>query len=478
MKINLLIQNKEIETAHYTEIRDPGRLDNVVGLIAKGCTENVDQAVQAAHKAFLTWRKTSLNERISLLLKAADRLEEEIPSLAEIVSKENGMLLGTTKAEIGMAITCIRNIADLAKPFFEPKLIEDETGWVSLTKKPMGVIAGIVPWNAPIVLTMQKFAPAVVSGNTIVFKPSPFAPIGVSVALKKISELFPPGVINVVHGDGDVGSALSKHPLVRKISFTGGGKTAKYVMKDAAESLKSIHFELGGNDPAIVLDDVDLNKVVPEIVSGIFRRSGQFCFAIKRVYIPHAIYDEFYEKICECTDQFKIGHQLDSNVTFGPINNRQQYDYVKELIKGLEESGANMVTLGEKLDPTNWNNGYYLRPVIVRDVDPNHEIVTSEQFGPIIPLVPYRTEKEVIEMTNNTEYGLGSSIWSSNIERALRIADEVEAGMTFINGCGQTALGYKHIPFGGVKQSGIGRENSEIVFGEYIEYHGINIHKA
>jgi acyl-CoA reductase-like NAD-dependent aldehyde dehydrogenase len=478
IKTNLFINNQDVETNVYTELRDPGRLSEVVGHIAKGTAEHVDQAVEAAHQAFQSWSKTSIDERISLLLKVANRIEAETNSLAEIVSRENGMLLGATKIEIGMAVSGIRNSADLAGNFFEPKIIEDATGWVSIEKRPMGVIAGIVPWNAPMVLTMQKLAPALIAGNTIVFKPSPFAPMGVTEVLKMAAEFFPPGVINVVHGDGEVGSALTTHPLVRKISFTGGGETAKYVMKAAADTLKGVHFELGGNDAAIILDDANLDEVVPKIVTAVFRRSGQYCYAIKRVYVPDAMYDQVFEQMVELTKEYKIGHQLDERATFGPMNNAQQFQNVKALIDRIKHSSAVMVELGTKLEPDNWENGYYLRPILVRNVEHNQEIVTCEQFGPVIPLVSYRTDDEVIQWVNDSEYGLGSSVWSSDFERALQFARKIEAGMTFINGAGQSPLGHKYMPFGGVKQSGIGRENSEMIFDEYSETHAINYHKT
>jgi acyl-CoA reductase-like NAD-dependent aldehyde dehydrogenase len=476
-KIHLLIDNRDVFTDQYTEVRDPGRLSDVVGCVAKGNVAHVDQAVRAAHEAFMTWRKTPLHERLSLLAQAAALLEKDAPFLAVLVSRENGMLLGTTKAEIALAVHAFKAAIDVAQSFFQPQQVEDQKSWVSVEKRPIGVIAGIVPWNAPIVLTMQKLAPALAAGNTIVIKPSPFASMGVSIALKQIAALFPPGVINVVHGDGDVGSALTTHPLVRKISFTGGGRTAKQVMKDAAESLKEVHFELGGNDPAIVLDDADVDDILPQIVNGVFRRSGQVCFAIKRIYVPHTMYESFYRKMCELVDEFKIGHELDENATLGPVNNRQQFAYVKELIGRIKQSPAKLVELGKKLEPDNWHNGYYLQPAVVRDVEPDQEIVACEQFGPVIPLVSYRSEEEVIAMANRTEYGLGSSIWSADFDRALRIAREIEAGMTSINGYGQTPLGYRHMPFGGVKQSGIGRENSAVGMAEFIEYHAINYHR-
>jgi acyl-CoA reductase-like NAD-dependent aldehyde dehydrogenase len=477
MKVNLFINNEDVTTEHYDEVRDPGRLSEVVGYIAKGDAVHIDAAVQAAHRAFHSWRQTSLDERMSILLKSAEEIERNASFIASVTAKENGILLSRTVDEVKLGLMEMRTITELAPSAFQQRIIEDESGWVSVVKRPMGVIACIVPWNAPIILTLQKITPILLAGNTIVVKPSPTASMGVVTILRTMAGFFPPGVINIVLGGGDVGSALTSHPLVRKISFTGGGSTAVAIMKSAADTLKGVHFELGGNDPAIVLNDADLNEVVPKIVEGAFRRTGQFCFAIKRVYIPNDMYDEFYEKACELTDSYKIGYQLNEDATMGPINNQLQYQRISELIERLEHSGANLVKLGKQLEPGNWDNGYYLQPVIVRDVDPNAEIVTCEQFGPVLPLIPYHSEEEVIHMANNSEFGLGSSVWSSDFDRALGVANQIEAGMTFINGHGQTSLGSKYIPFGGIKQSGIGREKSIEVFDEFIEYHGINFHK-
>ncbi len=477
-EIQLLINNHDVATDKYAEVRDPGRLTDIVGRVAQASVEHVNQAVEAAYAAFQSWRDTTLDERLEVLYEIEKILIKESSELASTLSRENGVLYATSLGEIDMAIRAVRATVKNAKSFFgNNKTAEDGDSWVSVEKRPIGVIAGIIPWNAPMVLTIQKVAPALVTGNTLVMKPSPNSPMAVSIILKKIAELVPPGVINVIHGDAEVGSALNKHRHVRKISFTGGGKIANYIMKDAAESLKSVHFELGGNDPAIVLDDANLDEIIPKILTSVFRRSGQVCFAIKRIYVPEHLYETFYEKMVALVDQYKIGHALDERATFAPVNNKNQYDQINQLMERVKQSGANIVQLGQILDPENWENGYYIRPAIVRDVEPSQEIVTCEQFGPIIPIVAYRTEEEVIKMANDTEYGLGSSVWTSNFDRGLRIARQIEAGMTFINGHGQSNLGYELMPFGGVKQSGIGRENSEIGLAEFIEYHAINYHK-
>jgi acyl-CoA reductase-like NAD-dependent aldehyde dehydrogenase len=477
IKTKLLIDNKDVATSEYLEVKDPGNFEERVGLLAQATKSQVDQAVTSAHEAFKSWSRTDLQTRSELLLQAAAILEAEAPHVIELMARESGMLLTINKAEIGMAANIVRDNVELAAEFLKPKQIEDAASWVSIEKRPIGVIAGIVSWNAPVILTMRKLAPALVCGNTIVIKPSPFAAMGISLLLKKMAAIFPPGVINVVHGGAEVGDALTSHPLIRKISFTGGAKVAETIMKSAAKSIKDVQFELGGNDPAIILDDADIEDLMPKLVGGVFRRSGQFCFAVKRIYVPEIIYDRFFTRLIEEVAKFKVGHPLATGVTFGPMNNRHQYQFIKDMIDRTRKSGAEVIELGEKLNPSTWDGGYYLLPAVVKHASPDLEVVLTEQFGPVIPVVSYRTETDVIRMANQTELGLGSSVWSSDFDRALAVARQLEAGMTFINQAGTSRLGQKNIPFGGVKQSGIGRESSEIGLGEYVEYHGINYHK-
>lgn len=477
IKLGHLIDNQDVPSEHYAELRDPGRLDDVVGLIAQGDAATVDMAVKAAHAAFQDWKNTSYTKRAALLRTAADLLEAEAQSVVEIMARESGMLLATNKAEIGMAANIVRDNADAGGDFLKPLEVSDDESWVSVEKRPIGVIADIVPWNAPIILTMRKVAPALVCGNTVVVKPAPTAPIGLSLLLKKMAALFPKGVINVVHGGGEVGHALSTHPLVRKISFTGGGVVARQIMKAAADGIKGVQFELGGNDPSILLPDADFDDAIPKILGGAFRRSGQFCFAVKRVYVPASNYDDVVERMLTETDKFRIGHPLDQGVTFGPINNRGQFEFLQGLLERTRASGATVRELGSVLDSARWDNGYYMRPTIVSDIAPDAELVQVEQFGPILPIIRYEALDDVIESVNSGELGLGSSVWTRDFDRALEVSRRIEAGMTFINNVGTSRLGQKNIPFGGVKQSGIGRESSPIGLREYVEYHALNYHK-
>ncbi|WP_258000506.1 aldehyde dehydrogenase family protein [Bacillus sp. Marseille-P3661] len=476
--VNQLINNQEISTEQNIEIRDPGRISDMVARVSIGTKEHVDMAVQAAYSAFESYRKSSVEERIELMIEAADRIEKEKLNLATTLVREQGMLLEITLEDVSNAIATIRNHCLIVKDFFKARVYEDENSWVSLEKRPVGVVGAIVPWNAPMALTFSKVAPALLTGNTIVVKPSSNAPVAVTQALKIAASIFPPGVINIVLGSGsEVGAAIPKHPLIRKVAFTGGTAAGQEVMKDAASTIKNVSLELGGNDPAIILDDVNPAEMIPKLIKGAFRRSGQVCFAIKRVYVPKTIYHSFYDTLCQFVDEYKVGHGLDNRSTFGPVNNESQYKFIKQLIEKTKQSQAIVQELGSKVEPGEWNNGYYLLPMVVKDVDPTHELVTCEQFGPIVPVVPYDTVEQVIKMANQTEFGLSSSVWSNDFERALQISREIEAGLTYINGHGQSQLGKKYIPFGGVKQSGLGRERTEIGMEEYIEYHGINFHK-
>lgn len=477
MKIDLLIDNEDVATASYAEVRDPGRTADVVGLVAQAAPADVDRAVRAAQRAFASWRHTEPAERFALLQKAADLIDASSAELVPVVVAETGMLPAEIKMEFGGAALALRDNVEAALEFLKPAQYEDADSWVSVEKRPIGVIAAFIPWNAPIVLMIRKLAPALACGNTVVFKTPPTTPLGLGLLLKRIAALFPPGVINVLHGGAEVGAELAGHALVRKISFTGGGKAASAIMKTAADTIKGVQFELGGNDAAVVLDDADLEKIMPALVAGTFHRSGQFCFAIKRIYVPRAMYEDFFARMCAAVDRFKIGHPLDAQTTFGPVNNRGQFDYIAGLTARAKAAGARVAELGEVLHPEQWEQGLYLRPVIVADLAPDAELVVHEQFGPIVPLVPYDSEEQVIGYINDTEYGLGSSVWSSSFERATRFARHIEAGMTFINKNAQSRLGRRHMPFGGVKQSGVGTENSELGLAEYIEYHAINFHK-
>lgn len=478
IKLDMLINNRDVGASDYFEVRDPGRLTELVGMVAAGSVGDVDDAVSAAHAAFQSWKLVPVHERVARLLAAADAMEKMACELATILVREQGMLLRETQRDVNNGIRSLREMAGLVEEFLQPEHFEDNEAKVRVEKAPRGVVAAIVPWNAPMVLTMGKVGPALVTGNTIVIKPSDYAPLAVSMALKVLAAFFPPGAINVIHGPAEVGAALTRHRLVRKISFTGGTRTGRAVMAAAAETIKNISLELGGNDPAIILDDADPAIVVPELIKGIFPRSGQVCYAIKRVYVPAKMASAVFDVLSQAVDKYKVGYGLDPNATFAPMNNRSQYGIVRGLIERSRQSGATVRELGVRLEPDNWENGFYIQPTVVMGLEPTAELVVSEQFGPVIPLVTYDSQEQVLQMANDTEFGLASSIWTGDPDRGLRMASQLEAGVTFINSHGRTALGDRHMPFGGVKQSGIGRERTTVGLAEYIEYHAISLRKT
>jgi acyl-CoA reductase-like NAD-dependent aldehyde dehydrogenase len=266
------------------DVPDPGRLDDVVAQVAVGTADDVDRAVRQAHNAFTTWRSTPPEERAQKLLAAADILSGSAEELAPLLVREHGGVLWEAQTDFALGTGVLQHTASLIEEFSRPIQYDDEQSFISVERMPRGVAAAIVPWNMPIVLAMMKLAPAVATGNTMVLKPSPFASAALTIALQRMSEAFPPGVINVVHGDVEVGEALTTHPLVRKIGFTGGTETARHVIAAAAGTIKNLTLELGGNDPAIVPDDVDVDGALDRMLTGIITRTGQICFAVKRIY--------------------------------------------------------------------------------------------------------------------------------------------------------------------------------------------------
>jgi acyl-CoA reductase-like NAD-dependent aldehyde dehydrogenase len=459
-------------SSSFRDHHDPGRLDTVASRVAVGTAEEVDRAVRRAQQAYLDWRSTPVAERVAALMTATEVLQAGAEELAPLLVREHGGVLWEAQTDFALGTGVLQHTAGLAEDFFEPTAFDDEQCSISVERVPRGVAAAIVPWNMPVVLTMMKLAPALVTGNTIVLKPSPFAPGALTMLLERMSEALPEGTVNVVLGDADVGEALTTHPLVRKVGFTGGAKTATSVMANAAGTIKNITLELGGNDPAIVLDDADLDLTLERMLPGIFTRTGQICFAVKRVYVPRSSYDAFVDALCDRVQEFKVGHGLHPEASFGPLNNKAQYDRVIELIGAAKDSPSQVIELGHKLDPDQWDNGYYVLPHVVRNAEHDALITSCEQFGPIIPVVAYDFEEQVLAWANDSDYGLGSSVWTSDPERGFRLARQIEAGSTFVNTHSFESLDLR-MPFGGFKQSGIGREFGAAGMSEYVEEHAI-----
>ncbi|HLN09364.1 MAG TPA: aldehyde dehydrogenase family protein, partial [Xanthobacteraceae bacterium] len=382
-----------------------------------------------------------------------------------LLTQEQGKPIADATGEVMGMAAFFRYFATLDLPM---KVIEDGEGRrVEAHRRPLGVIGAIIPWNYPLLILSFKLPPALLAGNTLVVKPAPTTPLSTLKFAALIADLLPPGVINVIADANDLGDALTHHPDVRKISFTGSTATGRKVMASAAETLKRITLELGGNDAGVVLDDADPKTVAPGIFKGAFENSGQVCLAIKRLYVHESIYDELCSELAELANAAIVDDGLKQGTQLGPLQNRMQYEKVKGFLEDAKANGR-IVAGGEVMD----RPGYFVRPTIVRDIAEGSRLVDEEQFGPVLPVIKYSDSDEVIRRANATTYGLGASVWSSDPKRAYEVAGRIEAGTVWINKHLDMA---PHIPFGGAKQSGLGVEFGEEGLAEFTQLQVINM---
>jgi aldehyde dehydrogenase len=454
----VLVAGEELDVAEWLPVVNPARTSEVVGEVAMGGAEHVDRAVQAAAAAFPAWAALHPRERAERMAAAAAALAEHVGRLGELLTREQGKVLWETKLDVGGAGYMLKWYTDLADSLAEDEVFRsDARGTIWTGRRPMGVTGVIVPWNSPVYLGFLGIAPALLAGNTVVVKPSELAPLALGEVLRIVAEHFPTGVLNVVPGGREAGAAIAGHPLIRKVFFTGSTTTGQAVMREAAGNLKNISLELGGNDPAIVLESAHVDDALAEeLVRSVYSASGQICFDVKRIYVHEAHHADFVERFTAAADRLVVGDGLDPRVSMGPVSNRAQYDKVSGLIERTKASGATVRTVGRQLDPGSWDEGLFLLPSVVTDVDPKAEVVVDEQFGPVVPILPFTDDAEAIAMANDTEFGLAASVWSRDREHALRVARQVQSGTVFINvhryGASDVSM-----PFGGVKGSGIGR---------------------
>ena len=357
------------------------------------------------------------------------------------------------------AIWC-QYFANLETP---PQVIQDDAeALVEVVRRPVGVVAAITPWNFPLTLAFWKIAPALLAGNTLVLKPSPFTPLTTLKVAELLRDVMPAGVLNVVSGGDQLGAWMTGHPVPRKVSFTGSIETGKKVAMSAAPDLKRVTLELGGNDPAIVLDDADPAVVAKAIFAGAFNNNGQVCSAIKRVYVPEALYDQVVEGLVAQAGATKVGDGTEEGTKLGPINNAPQYERVKELVGDALSHGATAATGGHAMD----GPGYFFEPTILTGLSDGTRIVDEEQFGPALPVISYRDVDDVVERANATHFGLSGSVWGTDGDRASEVAGRLECGTAWVNT--HLALAPQQ-PFGGFKWSGIGVENGPWGLSEFTE---------
>lgn len=465
-KFRLLIDGRLIETAQSFAVINPAN-EQVIAQCPRATPEHLEQAVQAAKRAYPAWSGMPAAKRGSVLFLLADALERNQQRIAELLTLEQGKPIATAQAEVGYAIFFCRYFADTR---LEPEIVQDDAGlYVEVHRKPLGVVAGIVPWNFPVLQAVYKMAPALITGNTFVLKPAPTTPLTSLLLAELLSDIVPPGVVNVLSDAGDLGPLLTAHPDVAKVTFTGSTMVGKAVMASAAPSLKRLTLELGGNDAAIVLDDVNVKEVAPKIFNGAFFNSGQACISIKRIYVHRSIYDEMCDELARIAVATRLGNGLDPASELGPLQNKKQFDETKRYVD-LAHTYGTVIAGGEVVD----GPGYFVRPTIVRDITEGNPLVDEETFGPVRSVLRYDTIDEAVQRANNTAYGLGGSVWGADVAKATEVAARLECGTVWVN---QHLHFGPHIPFGGIKQSGLGVEFGKDGVHEFTEVRVISIAK-
>ncbi len=462
----MLIDGRAVTTAEQDPVIDPA-LGEPFATVPRATKAHVDEAVAAAAKAFRTWRRDEAYRREKLNACAA-AVQARAQDIATVLSQEQGKPLTAAMAEVFGASMWFSYYANLA---LEPEILQDDDEKrIQIVRKPLGPVAAITPWNFPVILLAWKLAPAFLAGNTVVAKPSPFTPITSLMVADALKDVLPPGVLNVLTGGGELGAQLATHPDVRKISFTGSVATGKKIMAYAAEDLKRVTLELGGNDPAIVLDDVNPEAVVDGLFWGAFQNSGQVCTAIKRLYVHEKVYEPIVRGLVERARSVRVGRGLDPDTQLGPINNQMQLERVMGLVEDARRNGARVEAGGERLP----GKGYFYPPTIVTEARAGLRLVDEEQFGTALPIIRYSRLDDAFEQANRTHYGLGASVWTSDRAKGEALVQELESGTGWVN---QHLDVTPFAPFGGAKWSGIGYENGKWGYHEFTAMQVVNAKK-
>ena len=428
-------------------------------VIPEAGANDVDRAVQAAHRAFSEgpWVNMTATERGKLLHRLAEVLAEHSESLGRVETTDTGKLLKETQWQARYIADYFKYYAGLAdKVHGETLPIDKPNMWTMTIREPLGVVAAIVPWNSQLFLVAVKIAPALAAGNTVVLKASEHASAPMLEFAKVFEEAgFPPGVMNIVTGYGDpCAKALTSHPLVTRISFTGGPETARHVVRNSAENLAQVSLELGGKSPMIVFEDADLESATNGVLLSIFSASGQSCVAGSRLLLHESIHDKILDRIASRARKIRIGDPLEETSQMGPLATLAQLNNIKSTVADATANGATLIYGGGR--PAHLEKGWYCEPTIVDCPDQNLEIVQRELFGPVVSVLRFRDEAEAIKLANDTRYGLASGVFTTNIGRALRVTKSLRAGIVWVNTYRMVS---PMAPFGGYKDSGYGRES-------------------
>ncbi|OHF02294.1 aldehyde dehydrogenase [Colletotrichum orchidophilum] len=496
----LFINNEFVKSAKGEVIDsiDPATEEKIASVQAAE-VEDIDKAVKAAHAALRheSWKGISATDRGILMYKLADLIEQHKETLATIDAWDNGMRstswfrldpengdltqsTGKTYADaleidLSECVTVIRYYAGWADKTYGQTINSIPQKFAYTLRQPIGVVAQVIPWNYPLSMATWKLGPALACGNTVVLKAAEQTPLSILYLGALIKEAgFPPGVVNFVNGLGRVaGSALVSHPLVDKVAFTGSTATARAIMGEAAKTLKNITLETGGKSPLLVFGDADLEQAVKWSHMGIMSNQGQICTATSRILVQESVYDAFIPQFLETLKTVsKVGSQWDKDTYQGPQVSKVQYERVLEYIDIGKKEGAHLAAGGQALDVGGTGKGFFVAPTVFTHVTTSMRVWGEEIFGPVVAIASFKTEEEAVALANNSQYGLGAAVFTQNVERAHRVASEIEAGMVWVN---STQDSDPRVPFGGVKQSGIGRELGEAGLEAYSQIKAVHV---
>ncbi|MEP7246799.1 MAG: aldehyde dehydrogenase family protein [Gammaproteobacteria bacterium] len=464
----LTIGGKATPTPGTFDVLNPAD-ETLVAKCPLGTVALLDLAVKSAREALPKWAALPDAERVAKLMAIADLVEKNHPELSELITREQGKSQTGPGAnfEVGGAVAWTRVTASLSLP--DEVIQDDKTGKIVLHRKPVGVVGSITPWNWPMIIAVWHIMPALRVGCTVVIKPSPFTPLSTLRLVEIANQVLPPGVLNVVTGDAEVGNHMSAHPGIDKVVFTGSVATGKKVMAGAAQTLKRITLELGGNDAGVILPGTKIDApMLEKLFWGCFLNAGQTCACLKRLYVHESQYEEVVTKFAEYVSKIPVGPGMDPKNLIGPLTNRMQLDKVSSMVDEAKARGARIVTGGEKPKAA----GFFYPLTIIADVTDDMRVVKEEQFGPIIPVIKYSSVEDAIARANSLEVGLGGSVWGNDVAAASSYASRLECGTAWVNHHG--AL-HPMAPFGGVKASGIGVEFNVDGLKEYTTVQVVNV---
>lgn len=444
----LIVGGKVLNSEQTFDVINPAT-EEVLTVCPACSSEQLEAAIAGAEHAFGLWQMNQAKRR-KALIGCARAVKAHMRELAELLTLEQGKPRRQAMHEVSGVIHWFQQTASLKTPI--DVIQDDESGKVEVRRKPLGVVGAITPWNYPLILAVWKIAPALLAGNTVVVKPSPHTPLSTLKLGEILQNVLPPGVLNVVSGGDDLGAQIVAHPGIRKISLTGSIETGKAIARSAANDLKRLVLELGGNDAAIVLPDVDVKRIAESLFWGAFENSGQVCQAIKRLYVHSSKYNELTDELSLLAKSVSVGNGMEGGVQLGPVNNRPQFDRVTSLVEDARGQGATIATGGTPLN----GSGFFYPPTLVTNISDDAELVAEEQFGPVLPILSFDDIDDVITRANATQYGLSGSIWTQDVERGAELVAELACGTGWVN---QHNVLHPQAPVGGVKWSGIGYQN-------------------